>query len=789
MTWLKRIALMALLAFAAPAAAQVPAPIAIGNLPPASTPLSSADLLPISQNGIVRKATVAEFGSISTSVTLTGDCTGTSATGTVVTICLKTNGVSFGTAATASIGTSGASLGLLSGNLVFSGNDQFLGGVEIGSPTGGMPAGGALNAASLLVNNVAVLTGNQAITLSSDCSGTGATSISIICTKTNGVLFGTAAVANTGTSGATLGLLNGNLTLSGNDQHTGGLEVGTPTGGMPAAGVLNAGSILINNDVVPWFTGSLTSGHCVQLSGTTGQLVDSGSTCGGGGGGSTTVQSGTGVTVSSSPCTTTCTITLATIAADTVLGSLAGGVPGALSAANVSTILGLGTSATVNTGTSGATIPLNNGNLVLSGNDQFTGGVEIGTPTGGMPSAGILNAGSIKVNNVSVLTANQTITLTGDTTGSGTTAITTATGKFNGISMPGSIAAHQTMVATSSSVVAAKTIPDCQDAAGNHLNYTQSGDSFSCGTSSSGGGTGSNLQFFANAAASGTWTKPANVNSVYLRMCGAGGGAAGGGSGSSTDTGGAGGGAGGNCIDYTFRASDLGATVQVTLGAGGPGGAAATTGTAGAKSCFGGASACGGTPLLVAYGGGAGSASVGSTAGTGGSGGGILAPGNSASGGTPGGVQFGTPAGAAANGVGGNALFDNTPASGAGGGDDSGVNAKAGGNAIRGCAGGASSAASTSGGAFNGAAGGSTLAGAGGIGGTSGTPAGGGGTVSEAYFGGSGGGSGRTIGTGTAGMGGNGAQCAGGGAGGSAYKGTGGAGGAGGDGFALVIAW
>lgn len=33
-----------------------------------------------------------------------------------------------------------------------------------------------------------------------------------------------------------------------------------------------------------------------------------------------------------------------------------------------------------------------------------------------------------------------------------------------------------------------KVIPDCQDSGGNHLNYTQSTDAFSCGTSSSGGG-------------------------------------------------------------------------------------------------------------------------------------------------------------------------------------------------------------------------------------------------------------------------------------------------------------
>src|ERR1700761_6420515 len=57
---------------------------------------------------------------------------------------------------------------------------------------------------------------------------------------------GTAATANLGVSGGNLGVLSGNLTYSGNDQFTGGVEIGTPTGGMPSAGVLNAASIEIN---------------------------------------------------------------------------------------------------------------------------------------------------------------------------------------------------------------------------------------------------------------------------------------------------------------------------------------------------------------------------------------------------------------------------------------------------------------------------------------------------------------------------------------------------------------
>lgn len=53
------------------------------------------------------------------------------------------------------------------------------------------------------------------------------------------------------------------------------------------------------------------------------------------------------------------------------------------------------------------------------------------------------------------------------------------------------VAAHQVYVGTATNTFTAKTIPDCPDTGGNHLNFTQSGDTFNCGTSGSGGITGS----------------------------------------------------------------------------------------------------------------------------------------------------------------------------------------------------------------------------------------------------------------------------------------------------------
>jgi hypothetical protein len=50
------------------------------------------------------------------------------------------------------------------------------------------------------------------------------------------------------------------------------------------------------------------------------------------------------------------------------------------------------------------------------------------------------------------------------------------------------VANHQVPVATGTNAYTAKTLPDCQDTAGNHLNFTQSTNGFSCGSSSATGG-------------------------------------------------------------------------------------------------------------------------------------------------------------------------------------------------------------------------------------------------------------------------------------------------------------
>lgn len=73
------------------------------------------------------------------------------------------------------------------------------------------------------------LSSNQTITASSDCAGSGATSLALTCTKTGGVTFTSAATTAIGTSGSTIPLLSGVNTWGGSQTISGAITL--PGGG------------------------------------------------------------------------------------------------------------------------------------------------------------------------------------------------------------------------------------------------------------------------------------------------------------------------------------------------------------------------------------------------------------------------------------------------------------------------------------------------------------------------------------------------------------------------------
>ncbi len=123
----------------------------------------------------------------------------------------------------------------------------------VGTPTT-LSGYGITNALTTSLTNTDILVGNgsnnaAAVALSGDATlaNTGA----ITVTKTSGVAFGTAATVNTGTSGGTIGLNNGNKTDSGNNTSSGnnthsGAETFTGTLRVAMRTITAAGAVTVS---------------------------------------------------------------------------------------------------------------------------------------------------------------------------------------------------------------------------------------------------------------------------------------------------------------------------------------------------------------------------------------------------------------------------------------------------------------------------------------------------------------------------------------------------------------
>lgn len=173
------------------------------------------------------------------------------------------------------------------------------------------------------------------------------------------------------------------------------------------------------------------------------------------------------------------------------------------------------------------------------------------------------------------LTGNETITLSGDVTGSGTTAITATLGTV-AVSKGGT---GQTTYTDGELLIGnstGNTLDKATITAGSGISVTNGAGAITI--AATGGGGFSNMDVITS---SGTWTNPGSVTKVKVTVVGGGGG--GGGSGPPSGGTGAGGGGGGTAIEViTIPTSP----VPVTIGGGGSAGPGGGGGSSGGTSSF-----------------------------------------------------------------------------------------------------------------------------------------------------------------------------------------------------------
>jgi hypothetical protein len=159
---------------------------------------------------------------------------------------------------------------------------------------------------------------------------------------------------------------------------------------------------------------------------------------------------------------------------------------------------------------------------------QATTGGLLQTTAGacGTSSGTVTTTGSPASGNLTKFSGATSITngdLSGDATTSGTLAVTVT--KINGNSVPSGVAANQVLVGTAANTFSFETVPNCLDTVGQHLNYNNSTQTFTCGTSNitrtatnSSVCTTSNSSY-ATCSTTITWNNSGFADTNYVATC------------------------------------------------------------------------------------------------------------------------------------------------------------------------------------------------------------------------------------------------------------------------------
>lgn len=159
-------------------------------------------------------------------------------------------------------GTSGGVLCFNSASTIISSTALFANGVVIGGGAGSCPGSGASQVGTSGQVFLGVTAGApQFATMSQDGTITNAGVLTI--TKTNNVAFGTAATVNTGTSGATIPLNNGNNTYSGSANFTSTFQIGGFTMTFPGAAATLTQTVASGTATMG--TSAIASGACASV--------------------------------------------------------------------------------------------------------------------------------------------------------------------------------------------------------------------------------------------------------------------------------------------------------------------------------------------------------------------------------------------------------------------------------------------------------------------------------------------------------------------------------------------